>query len=115
MMSDEEKNEATPTVKPKELNKELHHQITAFINRKAADPNDKCVVCGSPLNHVLPTEYSVVVQPDEGAVASGLLMPLYVTACRNCGFVRLFSKNYITAILADEAEKTAGEGTDHGD
>jgi hypothetical protein len=58
-----------------------------WINEKAVSPTDACPVCGSPKNSVFPalTQVRVADVPSPG------LLPMVMTICRNCGFVRFFS------------------------
>lgn len=83
-------------------------RISDHINERATSSDDECVVCGSPVNIVSEMEMSVLVQSIENnPINSGLALPVYVTICNNCGFVRMFSKNivdHLTSSISDDEE-----------
>ena len=78
-------------------------KYTDFINRKAADPTDPCPLCHSPLNYV--SEYVFRVETiKEPAALGGRAMPLFLTVCGNCSFVRFFNRLTADAIIHAEAK-----------
>lgn len=79
------------------LSKEETERVTKFINEKAADPEDRCAVCGDPQNIVTKTTYSILARPIGGRhpMQSKEEIPCYATVCLNCGFVRFFSKHIL--------------------
>ena len=104
-MSDEE---TTPKLTGRSLTAEENSAVTDHINRKAAHPQDACSVCGSPLNLVAPSAYRLTVQADaEGRTNS--MMPVYVTACLNCGYIRMFSERIVQQHIEDAAAAAAPE------
>jgi len=104
MTDDAEPPSEQPQSSDVELTAEEASKYVDFINRKAISPTDGCPVCGSPQNFVV--EYAYKVETiKEPFVMGGSAMPLFVTICYNCSFVRLFNRNMADAII--EAELAA--------
>ena len=100
-MSEEESEttEKTARISPKPIGEEFGYALIEHINSKAVLPDDACQVCGSPNNTVQGQVYHLPVAPADGALVSGQAMPVAVTICYNCGFVRLFSVNIVKQLL----------------
>lgn len=63
------------------------NECVDFINKKAVSPNDSCIVCGDPNNSVSQYLWRVMTIPQ----SSNRFMPMVMTHCNNCGFLRFFS------------------------
>ncbi|WP_288485812.1 hypothetical protein [uncultured Novosphingobium sp.] len=85
-------------------------EITDHINLKAVQPDDACVVCGSPANYVVEDTYRLDVLTSAPVLAS-TFQPLVSTVCMNCGFVRLFNHNIVKNRIS---EHKASQGEENG-
>lgn len=102
-----------------ELTEDEVSKAIAWINEKATSPIDACPVCGSRHNTVL----NAMGRLGFSDVSSPGTMPLVVTLCYTCGFVRLFNAillglrpsddpEAVAAIYAEIAEQDGKEASD---
>ena len=105
-MSEDDEEEAPPISAPKvgsnRISPEKDVELVHYLNGKATSENDACMVCGSWKNTITQMTFSLDAQPEEGAIASGQQMPLYVTQCHNCGFVRSFNSIIVDRNIQNE-------------